>query len=45
MRVCGGDDVICPRGSIAPIRVAAGFYTTDFWAEGCKPGKYNIDYS
>lgn len=40
MRVCGGDDVICPTGSIAPVSVASGFYTTDFWSEGCKPGTW-----
>jgi hypothetical protein len=40
MRACGGDDLICPPASIAPIAVASGYYTTDFWSEGCKPGTW-----
>lgn len=40
MRVCGADDLICPTASIAPVAVASGFYTTDFWSEGCKPGTW-----
>lgn len=36
---CGGDDLVCPTGSVSPIKVQEGFYTTMEWAEGCKPGK------
>ncbi len=43
MRACGGDDVICPPGSPAPIKVASGFYTTDHWDEGCKPGDFVVE--
>jgi hypothetical protein len=39
MRACGSDEFICPEGSVAPLRVASGYYTTDHWLEGCKPGK------
>jgi hypothetical protein len=35
---CGADDVFCPQGSVAPIAVHSGFYTTFQWTEGCKPG-------
>ena len=40
MRVCGGDDVICPPASTSPVAVHAGFYTTNEWEEGCKPGTW-----
>ena len=40
MRYCGGDNFICPRGSGAPMQVSLGFYTTNFWSEGCKPGTF-----
>ena len=29
-RVCGGDAVFCPAGTVAPIKVGAGFYTADY---------------
>lgn len=38
MYPCGSDDVFCPQGSVAPIAVHTGFYTTFQWSEGCKPG-------
>ena len=38
MYPCGADDLICPSGSVSPIQVQEGFYTTTEWSEGCKPG-------
>lgn len=38
MYPCGSDNVFCPPGSVAPIAVHTGFYTTFQWSEGCKPG-------
>lgn len=40
MRVCGGDDVICPPSSASPVAVHTGFFTTFEWEEGCKPGTW-----
>lgn len=30
MRLCGGDQRVCPAGSAAPLAVSAGFYTADY---------------
>ena len=30
MRICGGDNVFCPAGTVAPINVHSGFYTVDY---------------
>ena len=40
MRVCGGDNMMCPPMSTAPIKVLSGYYTTDYTHEGCKPGYF-----
>jgi hypothetical protein len=43
MRVCGGDDVICPPSasfSTAPIAVHPGSYTADYLFEDCPPGQW-----
>lgn len=40
MHLCGADDLICPPGSAAPIQVHRGYYTTNQWEEGCKPGTW-----
>ena len=50
MHPCGGDDVICPPASAAPVAVHAGYFTTRAWEEGCKPGAWrnmslSIDHS
>ena len=29
-RVCGGDALFCPAGTVAPIKVGSGFYTADY---------------
>eukprot|EP01041_Mallomonas_annulata_P005102 gene5102-10210_t len=36
---CGSPDLYCPSGSIAPVPVLTGRYTTD-WTEICGPGYY-----
>jgi hypothetical protein len=40
MRHCGGDNVFCPAGTVAPIRVHSGFYTVDYQFEVCPPGRW-----
>ena len=39
MRLCGGDDHICPPGSPAPISVCVGCYTANYLFEPCPPGE------
>lgn len=43
MYPCGADDLICPTGSVSPIQVQDGFFTTTEWSEGCKPGTWRND--
>ena len=38
MHMCGGDDLYCPAGVIAPIQVDTGYYTIDYLHGGCPPG-------
>lgn len=40
MLPCGSDNAICPPESAAPVAVRTGYYTTNQWDEGCKPGQW-----
>ena len=39
MRLCGGDDKICPPASSVPSRIRDGYYTVDYSCNMCPPGK------
>jgi hypothetical protein len=45
MEYCGNDNVFCPPGTVAPIKVHTGFYTVDYQYEGCPPGQWRkVDF-
>lgn len=39
-KACGGPNVICPAGTVVPLMVRKGFYTSDPQLEQCPPGMY-----